>query len=658
MLSLETSKNLMRISKSFIGCDISKGPAGPSDHTKMDVVSCFRSLAKVIDFASFLHVFFSLDLHLYVVRLVFIPAANYFGTAQCGLFCRVGCPLWIASRLCLNLFRFRQRSKKLAKKLKKLTEVRNNISSKLLGLQTPIQNVDKVIGLRMDQLRQHIVEKRDLTTLDVVEAFQVYAVQLQEAETGCISEIVFDADVTAILADQELSNSAPPKSLLHGIPVSLINCIPIRGEDCSGSLVFRTNENSNCDSKIVSALKKAGAVPILLSNMSPLPCQLLTSSKLYGTCKHPSHPDRAVGGSSGAEAVLLLRHASVLGFGVDTFGDVRISAAFCGVVGFKPTSNRLSSDDIHMSVRPPFFLSPVVSPLAMDVASIANAMESLCSASVLKINPSLPMCPFSTLQSPKKLTIGFYTSLPGLIPCVPSVDRCLAEVKSIIQSLGHKVVDIQPPRPDEPLLLTLSYLSADDSYWRLIVRQNMGDALSMVDILRCGLAVTPYCLRSAVGWLLKRQQGTSCSLTKKLLSVWKKQLPVGELESRVRKYRENFMTMWEEEELDLLIGPAGPSPALLNSSSAALYFMNMGYSLIFNLLDFPAGVLPVGKVTKPDVEASADLASKEPPSSLFGQLLRQQKTSEGLPLAIQVAGRPWADDLILYAMAQLENRRN
>ncbi|VDL97055.1 unnamed protein product [Schistocephalus solidus] len=624
----------------------------------MGIVSCFCSLAKVIDFASFLYVCFSFDLHVYFIRLVLNPTAGYFATAQRAFLCRIGCPLWITARLCLTLFRFRGRSKKLTKKLKKLTEVQNNISSKLLGLQTPIQNVDKVIGLRMDQLRHHIVEKRDITTLDVVEAFQVHALQLLQAETACIAEIIFDADVTAILADQELSKCTSPKSPLHGIPVSLINCISIKGEDCTGSLVFKAKENAAYDCKIVAALKKAGAVPILLSNMSPLPCQLSTSSELYGTCKHPSHPDRAVGGSSGAEAILLLRNASVLGLGVDTFGDVRISAVFCGVVGFKPTSNRLSSDDIPMTVRPPFFLSPVVSPLAMDVASIINVMESLCSASVLKIDPTLPLCPFTPLHSSKKLTIGFYTSLPELIPCVPSVDRCLVEVRSIIQSLGHTVVEVQPPRPDEPLLLTLSYLAADDSYWRLIVRQNMGDALSMVDIFKCGLAATPYCLRSVLGWLLQLQQGSSCSRTKKLFSAWKKQLPVGELENRVRKYRENFMTLWEEEKLDLLIGPAAPSPALLTSSSALLYFMNMGYSLIFNLLDFPAGVLPLGSVTKSDVEVTADLASKEPSNSLFGQLLRQQKTSEGLPLAVQVVGKPWADDLILDIMKQLENRRH
>ncbi|VDN09577.1 unnamed protein product [Dibothriocephalus latus] len=624
----------------------------------MGIGSCFCCLAKVFDFASFLYVCLSLDLDVYFVRLVLNPAAYYLATAQRSFIFRIGCPLWITSRLCLTLYRVRGPSKKLNNKLKRLTEVQQNMSSKLLGLQTPMQNVDKVIGLRVDQLRHHIIEKRDLTTLDVVEAFQVHALQLLGAETGCISEIVFDADVTAILADQGLSKGTPPKSPLHGIPVSLVNCIPIKGEDCTGSLVFRAKHNAACDSKIVAALKEAGAVPILLSNISPLPCQLLTSSKLYGTCKHPTHPDRAVGGSAGAEAILLLRNASVLGFGVDTFGDVRISAAFCGVVGFKPTSNRLSYDDVQMSVRPPFFLSPVVSPLAMDVASITNVMESLCSAPVLKTDPALPLCPFTPLSYSKKLTIGFYTSLPELIPCVPSVDNCLAEVKSILQSLGHTVVEVQLPKPDEPLLLTLSYLAADDSYWRLIVRQNMGDALSKADIFRCGLAATPYWARSVLGWLLKLQQGTSCARTQKLLSAWKNELPAGELENRVRHYREKFEKLWEEEELDLLIGPAAPSPALLTSSSAALYFMNMGYSLIFNLLDLPAGVLPLGNVTKSDVEATADLAAKEPSSSLFGQLLRQQNTSEGLPLAVQLVGKPWTDDLILHIMTQLENKRH
>jgi len=102
--------------------------------------------------------------------------------------------------------------------------------------------------------------------------------------------------------------------------------------------------------------------------------------------------------------------------------------------------------------------------------------------------------------------------------------------------------------------------------------------------------------------------------------------------------------------LDLLIGPPVATPAFLHGATKDLGLPGI-YSLLYNVLGFPAGVVSMGKV-KPGEEcdrpASTDMAEKA--------AVKTEANSAGLPLAVQVAGRPWQEHQVISAMRTLEAR--
>lgn len=159
-------------------------------------------------------------------------------------------------------------------------------------------------------------------------------------------------------------------------------------------------------------------------------------------------------------------------------------------------------------------------------------------------------------------------------------------------------------------------------------------------------------MRPVVGFFVGMQQGASCAQMKSLLRIWRHPFSASKVESLVSEYRREFFEQWVDSKLDLLMGPVSPSPALLSDSPMSLNLVSaIAYSLLPSVMDCPAGVLPFGQVTKADVDA----VSPDTSSSLAGQLMRQQAGSEGLPLAVQIMAKPWADELALALMEQLES---
>lgn len=380
------------------------------------------------------------------------------------------------------LYSLRQSSVKLRKTKKHRTASMASMSAKLIGLKIPVENAKTVAGLTLPQLRQRIVKQKDISIVDVVEGFQAKVLQLLDSNSASVAEMIFEADVTAIIADSELTTAA--LSPIHGIPVVISNNIAVKNEDCNGSLVFKSGHASHFDSVLVSLLKTAGAVPYLLSNQAPIFGDLTGSSRLYGIVKHPSHPDRAVGGSCSGLAVLLRENVAVLGFGIDVLGDVRIPAANCGVVAFRPTSYRISKVGTMFPLPPPSCLQPSISPVATSVASITDAFVSLCLDQVRQFDLTAPCVLFKPIVALEKLTIGMFTSLPGLVPAVPAVERVMGEAKSALERMGHTVVEFVPPRPEELLHLILSSLARNEEFWHLFVCENSADTISYAEALK------------------------------------------------------------------------------------------------------------------------------------------------------------------------------
>ncbi len=135
--------------------------------------------------------------------------------------------------------------------------------------------------------------------------------------------------------------------LLAGIPVSIKNLCDVAGETTlSGSKALDDAPPAKADAPVVARLRAAGAVIVGSTNMSEFAFTGVGANPHYGTPGNPADRSRVPGGSSSGAAVSVGDRMAVAALGTDTGGSVRIPAAMCGIVGFKPTARRVPIDGV------------------------------------------------------------------------------------------------------------------------------------------------------------------------------------------------------------------------------------------------------------------------------------------------------------------------
>jgi Asp-tRNA(Asn)/Glu-tRNA(Gln) amidotransferase A subunit family amidase len=144
---------------------------------------------------------------------------------------------------------------------------------------------------------------------------------------------------TKIFRERALAEARQPRpGHLSGIPISVKETFGIAGETITVGSQRRVPTYCYEDSTIVQRLREAGAIIIARSNIPEMALAGESENPLYGRSHNPLDPERTCGGSSGGEGALVGSGSTVLGVGSDVLGSIRIPAAFCGVVGFKPAS--------------------------------------------------------------------------------------------------------------------------------------------------------------------------------------------------------------------------------------------------------------------------------------------------------------------------------
>jgi fatty acid amide hydrolase 2 len=124
---------------------------------------------------------------------------------------------------------------------------------------------------------------------------------------------------------------------LLGIPCTIKEFIGVDGMPQTGGLLWRKDVVASEDATVVRRLRDAGVIIMGSSNVPEGGLWMETYNSIYGRTLNPWNPRRTPGGSSGGEGALVSTGASPFGIGSDVGGSIRIPAAFCGVVGHKPT---------------------------------------------------------------------------------------------------------------------------------------------------------------------------------------------------------------------------------------------------------------------------------------------------------------------------------
>src|SRR6202040_5201 len=158
---------------------------------------------------------------------------------------------------------------------------------------------------------------------------------------------------------------------LHGIPIALKDLIDTAGvRTTAGSAVFKDRIPSE-DATVVRKLKEAGAVFLGKLNMHEFAFGATSVTSFYGAVVNPYAADRIAGGSSGGSAAAVAAGLCYAALGSDTGGSIREPAAFCGIVGLKPTYGAVS----NRGVIPLSWSLDTLGPLTRTVADSATVLH-------------------------------------------------------------------------------------------------------------------------------------------------------------------------------------------------------------------------------------------------------------------------------------------
>ena len=218
---------------------------------------------------------------------------------------------------------------------------------------------------------------------DALRARRVSAVELAAAANARISRLnpQLNAFITvtaeqsreeARQADAELA-AGRDRGPLHGIPVAVKDLFLTRGvRTTCGSKVY-ADFVPDLDATVVERLRAAGAVMLGKLNMHEMAYGITSANPHYGPVRNPWNPAHSPGGSSGGSGAAVAAQMVYAAMGSDTGGSIRIPAAFCGVVGLKPTYGRVS----RYGALPLAYSLDHMGPLARSVRDAALVLNAI-----------------------------------------------------------------------------------------------------------------------------------------------------------------------------------------------------------------------------------------------------------------------------------------
>jgi fatty acid amide hydrolase len=452
-----------------------------------------------------------------------------------------------------------------------------------------------------------------------------------------------EAEQHAKQLDQRRAHGEPVGELA-GVPVTVKDCFALRGTPSTMGLRYRAEIRDQHDAPLVAALRSADALLIGKTNVPQLMILHETDNPLYGKSLHPLTPQRSPGGSSGGEGALLAAHCSAAGLGTDLGGSIRFPAHSCGIAGLKPTGRLLNSSGMFGNFSGQHELRVVPGPMARTVEDLDLLMRVWLGPNSERAmdQPPVPWSDYRAV-SLKGKRIAWWSEAEDF-QVSPAIRRAVEWSRDRLRDAGAELIEWQPPHMNEVLDLYFGLLSADGGAgFQVLLRDEQID-YRVQKLLRFAGMSAPF------RWLMNvwQREFRSPRLGRILSAAGPRSgRALWALQARAWKYRHDFWQQFKTNRFDALLFPPHALPAFTHGASDNLAFAG-GSCYLANLLDWPAGVVPV-TVVQPGEESDRRLVD------LLDAEARDVETgSAGLPVGVQVCTPPFSEPLTLAIMSALE----
>ena len=437
-----------------------------------------------------------------------------------------------------------------------------------------------------------LLEQRKISPVELAEE---YIRQIERLNPALNAIVDFDPERIRSQARQRR------RGLLAGLPVTVKASIAAKGYRCELGSTFHHGFRAAEDSEAVARLRGAGVTLLGTTNCPEFLMAYETDNLLYGRTSNPWSLEHSAGGSSGGEAAAIASGMSALGLGSDSGGSVREPAHFCGICSLKPTPGRVPARGHIPPCLGPFSVLGAIGPMGRTIADVELLFRALSGHDPLDpTSPPVTHRPVS-LDNAKRIPIGWFED-DGLTPVTPETRQA---VRDAVQSLDKQGFHLKPFRP-------ASLEAARKLWWTFFVQCG---AMFLAPMIHGREEQLSPVFRDFLGTARVPPPLTA----EALLQAWAECDAVrGRLLAELKDY-------------PVLLCPACSIPAFRHGEREWLidggkvnYWDAMRYTQWFNLLGSPAAVVPVGR------------------------------SIHGLPIGVQIAGRPFEDEAVLTIAAALE----
>lgn len=394
----------------------------------------------------------------------------------------------------------------------------------------------------------------------------------------------------------------PQRGPLAGLPVTVKSAISVRGYKCEIGSTLNRGFIPKEDAPAVARLRAAGVTLLGTTNCPEFLMAYETDNLLYGRTANPWDLERTAGGSSGGEAAAIAAGLSAGGIGSDSGGSVREPAHFCGICSLKPTPGRVPGRGHLPPCIGPFSILGAIGPMARTVADVSLLFRVLAGRDAIDpVSAPIPLREVS-LEAVRQIPIGWFED-DGITPVTEETRQAVRDAASALERCGFHVRRFRPE----------SLEAARKLWWKFFVQ--CGERFYAPTIQGHEAELSPIFRE----FLAIARAGKPLSADE-LLAAW----------AECDLVRSHLLA--EMQACPLLLTPVCATPAFRHGErkwqidgQTVKYLDSMRYTQWFNLLASPAAVVPVGK------------------------------SIEDLPIGVQIAGLPYADEKVLAVAAVLES---
>ncbi|KAJ8584610.1 amidase signature enzyme [Rhizopogon salebrosus TDB-379] len=514
---------------------------------------------------------------------------------------------------------------------------------------------DKVLDLSLSELVQRH-SAGSLSTASILLAYGRKAVLAQKA-TNCLAGVMIQEALARKTPVSETgTDSLTP---LSGVPVSIKDCVDIEGYDTTVGYSSKVNHPASSSAAIVRLLHDAGAITHVKTTTPPGLLGLETSSDLFGRTSNPYNEKYVSGASTGGGGALLASRGSVIEIATDLGGSARMPAHFCGVYGMKSSIGRFPS----WGTLPPM---PGLESVSVSTCAMSRRLDDLEEfwKRIVKMQPwdydhtcvPLPWRPID-LQG-TKLKFGVIWE-DGIVSPSPACRRALEWTCDALEKQGHEVVDFSPPSIAEGLNIGFQ-LSFSDGGTGVFGPVRKDEKLDPVLLGIKSLLGMPLWLKKFLAIVTRKLTGDEVWAS--MLEKLHVKSPAEERSLVVSRdeYRAKWHSAWEAEEFDFVLTVPHALPAIPAGTAEKVTLVSCGYMMIFNILDYAAGVLPVSFVDRQSDALPKDFMNSAEYKSMGliskgAYSVYDAEAMHGLPVGVQVVGRRLEEEKVLQGMKIVED---